>query len=407
MNILSQIITSAIDRFVGLPSRDDAASTSQAINSAVKNTSKAIQALYPQYGVAVNACKVLSEYAARYEPLKDGLRKNVITTTDWSPFFKKHPIYGWDITNASFHGSKVVSIQQMLLNIFKDVEDPMVMQAMVAQIITKKLVSGTGAGVSLTLGQEIQIPVINNHDQKELVTYILDAKFDLWSQIPAYGFIPKDQGYSPLLIFRSTNTILHEEGTAASLISNFHPKGPGWKLFNDSQSVVTNWLAQKNSEYETKGIVYGYSLGGAVASYFLTYYPNLFHQDINHSSIILDAPGINKQIEADWQKIEAKPSVLLFVNQGDLIPKVGEAFIGRAFEVKTTNLLKGFDCHKALSFFDSEWQMTEISKQLEGQTIARSVLSKLRSFLGKTIYAPVKELLFPTPLLVPILGVSI
>lgn len=407
MNILSQIITSAIDRVVGLPSRYDAAAASQAVNSAVKNTSKAIEVLYPQYGVAVNTYKVLSEYAAQYAPLKDGLQKNVISTTDWSPFFKKHPIYNWDITNSSFHGSKVVSIQQMLLNIFKDVEDPLVMQAMVAQILSKKLVSGTGAGVSLILGQEIQIPVINNNHQKELVTYILDAKFDLWSQIPAYGFIPKNQGHSPLLIFRSTNTILHEEGTAASLISNLHPKGPGWKLFKDSQSVVSNWLAQKNSEYETKGIVYGYSLGGAVASYFLTYYPHLFHRDINHSSIILDAPGINKQIEADWQKIEAKPSVLLFVNQGDLIPKVGEAFIGRAFEVKTTNLLKGFDCHKALSFFDSEWQMTEISKQLEQQTIARSILSQLRSLLGKTIYAPVKELLFPTPLLVPILGVSI
>ncbi len=407
MNILSQMITFAVDRVAGLSPRYDAAATSKAVDSAVKNTTKAVEMLYPQYKVAVNTFKLWSEYAAQYAPLENGLQKNVISKTDWSSFFKKHPSSGWDITEPSFHGSKVVNIQQILWNIYQDIEDPMVMQAMVAQILSKKLVSGTGASVSLLLGQEIQIPIINNNHKKELVTYTLDAKFDLWSQIPAYGFIPKSNGHPPLLIFRSTNTLLNEEGTVASLISNLHPKGPGWKLFKDSQSVVSNWLAQKNSEYETKGIVYGYSLGGAVASYFLTYYPHLFHQDVNHSSIVLDAPGIDKQIEADWQKVEAKPSVLLFVNQGDIIPKVGEAFIGRAFEVKTSSVLKGFDCHRALSFFDSQWQMIEISRQLENQTVARAILSQLRNFLGKAIYAPVKALLFPQPLLVPILGVSI
>lgn len=230
---------------------------------------------------------------------------------------------------------------------------------------------------------------------KQFVDYRLDKKFDLGGKIPAFGFSSQIEGYPPLLIFRSTNSMLEEIDTLPAMVANLHPEGPGWKLFTHSQKEVLNWLEEKTKQGTQKARTVGYSLGGALAAYYLTYHPQYFNQTDYNPSIILDAPGVNSQIEKKWTETAEKPLVFTFVNRGDLIPKVGNFLIGRAFEVRHAQNLYGFESHQALSLFAPQWKIIEISTHCEKQSKARSIFSGLRKLIGGAIYTPVQKILLP------------
>lgn len=359
----------------------------------------AIAGIYLNYVVAKSAYTVVSGYAGQYHELENGFQKVGFTPQAFREFFKSKELSStsWDVTKLRFDRENILDVQNVLRAIYEHVDDLVMMQAMVAQIVAKVLVNKNSAFVEE--GLEIQIPTVNFAGEKELVTYIVDKKFNLWNGIPAYGLIDKNGSAAPLLVFRATNTVLEEKDTLPTMVSNLHPKGPAWKLFSNSEQKVVAWLEKHtldNEDFGTnKARMLGYSQGGILGAYFLTYHPHLFSKLPESASIILDAPGVSYEVAADWEKIEEKPHVVAYVNRGDLIPKVGDAFIGRAFEVRIAQNLKGFKSHQALSFFAPQWKVVEIAHHQEKKSASRSILSGLRKVIGKTIYFPAKHLLLP------------
>lgn len=363
------------------------------------SVSSAFAGIYLNYVIAQSAYTVLSGYAGQYPELENGLQKVGFTPQALGKFFMSphSSPTSWDVTSLCFDSANILDVQNVLKAIYDHVDDLDLMQAMTAQILAKVLVNKNGAFVEE--GLEIEIPTVNFAGEKELVTYTVDKKFDLWNGIPAYGFIDKTGSAAPLLMFRATNVVLEEKDTLPTMVSNLHPKGPAWKLFSNSEAEVVSWLEKHTSENESFGMhkarMLGYSQGGILGSYFLTYYPHLFSELAESPSFVLDAPGVSSAVAADWEKIEKKPNVIVYVNRGDLIPKVGDAFIGRAFEVRIALNLKGFKSHQALSFFAPQWKIVEIAHNQERRSTSRSILSCLRKAIGKTIYLPAKHILLP------------
>jgi len=351
--------------------------------------------LYLQYLVAQSAFDVVSGYAGQYHELKDGYQKVGFTPKEMGTLFASIGDSGnsWNVLSYTFDRESILEVQSILHQIYEHIESPEILQAMTAQIITKVLVNKNAE--FLQEGHEIEIPTIDSNGQKKLVPYILDKKFDLWEGVPAYGFVDKSNENPPLLVFRSTNTVFEEKDTLPTLVANLHPKGPAWKLFSHSEREIQGWLEDKLKESKEKATVMGYSQGGVLGSYFLTYHSKYFSDKEHQPSLILDAPGVSSKVAKDWRSVEGKPNVKVYVNRGDLVPKVGDSFIGRAFEVRISQNLKGFQSHKALSLFAPQWKIVEIAVQEESGSTSRGILSTIQKVLGKAIYTPVKMLLLP------------
>ncbi len=353
-----------------------------------------ITALYMQYVVATAAFHAMSGYIGQYKELEGGFQDVGFTPKAIGELFSvKHASSNsWDILEPTFDGRNMKDVQDVLLKVYDNIEDSHIMQVMTAQILSKVLIGKNAHFIKI--GNKIKIPTVDQNGNKNLVEYTFDTKFNLWRGVPAFGLIDKEGRAAPLLIFRSTNTDLKEVDSFPTLVANLHPKGPGWKLFSQSQEKVSIWLEQANQQSEQKARTIGYSLGGILSSYFLTYRSEAFNKSKHQPSFILDAPGVSQNIEKDWLDIEKKPFVQTYVNRGDLIPKLGDAFIGKAFEVRIAQNTKGFDSHRSLSFFAPQWKIVEISSHCEKNSISRNILSGLRKIASVT-YNPVKKLLLP------------
>ena len=354
----------------------------------------AFASLYLQYMVAAAAFDVVSGYAGQYNELEGGFQDVGFTPKVIGKLFNAKHVSGnsWNVLEPVFDGYNIKDVQDVLLKIHEHIEDTNIMQVMTAQILSKVLIGKNAHFIKI--GNKVKVPTVDQNGDKKLVEYTFDKKFNLWQGIPAFGLIDVGGKAAPLLIFKSTNTNLEEADTLPTLVANLHPKGPGWKLFSESQEEVAVWLKQANQQSEKKARTIGYSLGGILASYFLTYHSAAFNKDEHQPSLILDAPGVNHNIEKDWLDIEKKPFVKTYVNRGDLIPKVGDAFIGSAFEVRIAQKIKGFDSHRALSLFAPQWKIVEISTHCEKKSTSRSILSGMRKIASVT-YNPVKKLLLP------------
>ncbi|MCH9633179.1 MAG: hypothetical protein S4CHLAM6_15320 [Chlamydiae bacterium] len=353
-----------------------------------------ITALYLKYEAASAAFQAISGYAAQYKGSEDGFRDIGFTPSEIGKLFQKQHVSSnsWNVLKPAFDCKSIRDIQTVLRKIHEQIDNPKIMQVMTAQILSKVLVGKNAHFIGI--GNTIEIPSIDANGNTKLVEYTFDKKFDLWKGIPAFGLVDIKGDAPPMLIFRSTNTDLEEIDTLPTLVANLHPKGPGWKIFSKSQEKVAGWLEEKNQLSQQKARTIGYSQGGILSSYFLTYHSDKFNKEENQPSFILDAPGVSNEIEKDWLGVEEKPYVETYINRGDIIPKVGDALIGRAFEVRIAQNLKGFDSHKALSFFAPQWEVVEISAHLEKQSISRNILSKMHKVASVT-YTPLKKLILP------------
>ncbi len=351
-------------------------------------------ALYLQYLVLSSAFDAVSGYAGQYRELKGGFQDVGFTSKEIGSLFQGTHGSGnsWNILELSFDPRSLKDVQDVLNSVYEHSTDLNIMQVRTAQILSKVLI-GKNAHF-LQAGHKITVPSVVNGN-KELVEYTFDKKFDLWQGVPAFGFIDEKGISAPLLIFRSTNTDLEESDTLPTMTANLHPQGPAWKLFSESQEEISKWLENANNKSAQKARTIGFSQGGVLASYFLTYNPEQFNKSDDHPSLILDAPGVSSKIEKEWLGIEKKPSALTYVNRGDLIPKIGDAFVGRAFEVRIAQNLRGFESHRALSLFAPQWKIVEISTRCEKNSRSRGILSGVQKVLGAVIYTPVKKILLP------------
>ncbi|MDR2539345.1 MAG: hypothetical protein LBC45_01820 [Chlamydiales bacterium] len=197
----------------------------------------------------------------------------------------------------------------------------------------------------VALNYEIKIPVRNLQNQIVLETFILDRIFDLWQQMPAFGWIPKNPQISSLLIFRGTDCSLTTKRSLASLFSDLDFSGPGFRVFRKARSQIQEWLAEVHRK-ENAARVMGCSLGGALAGHtFIEYYDLLSKE----SSVAFHPPGMFKQVKKNWNQLgkEIKQRFITYVAQGDFVSKVG-SLIGNRSILSIDAQLKPLAAHTLL-----------------------------------------------------------
>jgi hypothetical protein len=121
--------------------------------------------------------------------------------------------------------------------------------------------------------------------------------------------------------------------------------GPGLSAFQNAQEEIHEWLikAQANG---IKAKVMGFSLGGALAAY--TYiYENAWVAP--QGSIAFCPPGFSEKVIEEWQGLEQtkKQGFTIYVNEGDIISKIGRLF-GTVYALSTKKPLKPLSAHTAL-----------------------------------------------------------
>jgi len=211
----------------------------------------------------------------------------------------------------------------------------------------------------------------------------------------SFGFVDLEGKAPPLLVFRSTNNDIGGEDAPASLIANFHPRGPAWKLYRNSKDRVEAWLKKNTFNGENKARIIGYSQGGTLASYFLTHHSQWVSQKLNEPSYILDAPGVFSELAEKWKSLKEQPNVECYVCRGDLLPKIGSEMIGRAFEITIPEKISTYDSHTVLNLLAPSWTITEIDIEKEKKSNVRQILSALHRNVGYAVYSLMKDTLLP------------
>ena len=197
----------------------------------------------------------------------------------------------------------------------------------------------------VALNYEIRIPIRNLQNQITLETFVLDRIFNLWQQMPAFGWIPKNLHISSLLIFRGTDLSPTTRRGLASLFSDLDFSGPGFRVFRKAQLQIQEWLDQVRQKTNTARVM-GCSLGGALAGYtFIEYYDLLSKEP----SIAFHPPGIFKQAKKSWNFLEKeiKQRFITYVAQGDFVSKVG-FLIGNRYVLSLEKQLKPLVAHTLL-----------------------------------------------------------
>jgi hypothetical protein len=197
----------------------------------------------------------------------------------------------------------------------------------------------------IVLNHEIRVPVRNLQNQILLETFVLDRVFNLWQQMPAFGWIPKNPHISSLLIFRGTDFSPTTRRGLASLFSDLDVSGPGFRVFRKAKLQIQEWLTQVHQRTKAARVM-GCSLGGALAGHtFIEYYDLLSKEP----SIAFHPPGIFTQAKKSWNQLEKeiKQRFITYVAQGDFVSKVG-SLIGNRYILSIDAKLKPLVAHTLL-----------------------------------------------------------
>ncbi|MDP2816648.1 MAG: DUF2974 domain-containing protein, partial [Rectinemataceae bacterium] len=217
------------------------------------------------------------------------------------------------------------------------------------------------------------IPVMLTHTC-ERVPYRLDRVFNLWKNMRAFGLVPVESRFPPILLFRGTDFSLKSHSSHISIISNFDPAGPGFSIYLHARSSIKRWLDRV--ALREKPIVMGYSLGGALASYALLKDGEYFSQ--LESSYLFNHPGFSEEAFALWKGLDEKkkPRVHAFVSDGDVVSKYGYLF-DKTYGVKHTRALKPIKAHTLLLFLQPRVKTKLIDLDKENRCASRQLYSKL------------------------------
>jgi hypothetical protein len=210
----------------------------------------------------------------------------------------------------------------------------------VSEILCKAL-----AYRDVSLQQEINIPVRNSQNQIILEPFVLNRIFDLWQQMPAFGWVPKNPNISSLIIFRGTDCSLVTKRSLASLISDLDIHGPGFKVFRKSQLQISEWL--KSVRESTRAArVMGCSLGGALAAHVFMEYHHLLSQE---SSVAFHPPGVCKNVKKNWDQLDRRiqKQLITYIAQGDFVSKV-RSLVGSKYILSVDTKLKPLTAHTLL-----------------------------------------------------------
>ena len=255
-------------------------------------------------------------------------------------------------------GSKEI-VFCLLGSLGEKINDVRFLEFATGEILAKVLAYRT-----LRRGDEVKISTMRG-EEVVLATYQLDEIFNLWKGMPAFGLIPKEEGPA-ILLFRGTDFSLDSRAGWASLMSDLDISGPGLKTFRKAQPELHAWL-EKVANMEKKAKVIGYSLGGALATYTFIYEHALLSEK---GSIAFNSPGVSDQVYRDWDLLpeERKEGISFYVNQGDLVSKMGK-LMGRVYALSLPIPMKPVFAHTILlsaqnCFFQ---ERVDVSKENAGR----------------------------------------
>lgn len=193
----------------------------------------------------------------------------------------------------------------------------------------------------LKVGQVIRIP----SGQLAMEEFVVDRIFDLWRGMPAFGLKSLGEGVHSILLFRGTDLSLDSQRGWASVMSDLDWEGPGLGAFQRSQKELHEWLFEMYVENKSARVL-GFSLGGALAAYTFIFEREWIAET---GSMAFNAPGVSDAVVADWEKLseEEKKGFQSYVNEGDIVSKVGRLF-GEVYQLSVGTPLKPLTAHTSL-----------------------------------------------------------
>ncbi|MBI2811273.1 MAG: hypothetical protein HYX67_10655 [Candidatus Melainabacteria bacterium] len=193
------------------------------------------------------------------------------------------------IAKVSEGEQDITAVCNVLSSLSKHGDDKKYLQFATAEILAKVM-----AYRELKIGQVIEIPF----KQNKLERFEVQRVFNLWKGMPAFGLIPLGKNAQPILLFRGTDFSLDSKRGWASLMSDIDLAGPGLTAFQNAQFCP---------------------------------------------------PGVSDSVIAAWEQLptQRQKGFTTYVNQGDIISKVGKLF-GTVYAIETDKHLRPLTAHTQL-----------------------------------------------------------
>lgn len=239
-------------------------------------------------------------------------------------------------------------------------------------------------------GEIIKIPMIINGKWK-LADYSVE-KIKLtpkWmgSPLVAYGLNPKkDSGNPPLLLFKGT-TYTTDKGFSLSLLTDINPLGSvGSYAFHLGKNKIGAWLKEHTADGKIKAVIYGKSLGGALAWHSGLYFPNQVGKVMSYG-----APGFSFSDLSRLKKVLTKgspPEINIFCQKGDPVPyfdlaaKKGVNY----FQVITDKPHKGILAHADMYSSHEKSSIIRLDASRESKQWKRVMQTAFRGVLSMYVF---------------------
>lgn len=268
-------------------------------------------------------------------------------------------LYSPLVGRVTARSADLKSAQCVLKGVALEMSDRRLQQFAADELLAKVL-----AYRDLHVNEVWLLPISHPLGGVSLRPFKVDVVFNLWMGMPAYGLVPLEQG-APILLFRGTDFSLDSPRGWASLMSDVDLAGPGLYTFQQAQPKIHAWL-QKMADAGVKARTLGYSLGGALASYAYVFERGLLADE---GSCAFNLPGVSNQVIQKWEQLPKKTQegFTSFVNQGDVISKVGKLF-GVVYELSVDMPLKPLTAHTLLMSAQTEFVAKRVDVAQENRS---------------------------------------
>lgn len=297
----------------------------------------------------------------KYELVEDAVEQKFNGSPEIKSFIKNwgyfslHPIVGKVTTEAI----DLTVVCCLLKALYENGGSSDFMQIAVGELMTKVL-----AYRDLKVGQRLTIPIIID-DQIFLEDFIVDRIFNLWRGMPAFGLTPERNDIASILLFRGTDFSLDSQRGWASLMSDLDIAGPGLTAFQHSKKEISKWLKTAHSNGKAAQVM-GFSLGGVLAGYAFIYENQWLAEQ---GSISFCAPGVRQKVIDEWSLLpeERKRGFISYVNEGDIVSKVGRLF-GSVYVLLAAKDFKPLTAHTMLMTSLSEFTKAQVDVPKENES---------------------------------------
>jgi len=277
---------------------------------------------------------------------------------------------------------------KFLRDIYEHVEDPQICDITIAEALAKII-----AYRSLPKGYQIEIPTLCGNKMRPR-KYVVDETFNLWNDLKAYGLRCIDAPEYPILLFRGTDFSLLDRGSRTSIACNFDPKGPGRSIYLYARPQLRRWL-KSVCKKGLKARTFGFSLGGALASYALIDDSEFFSQDPERCSYLFSHPGLQSDLFNKYESLQDKPYIQGFVNEGDFVSKYANLF-GETYTLYTDHQYEPIKSHTSLYLVKSTCYIAPVQLTRENRSLSRKRYTQIHKTNSNFLYNMGLRLLLPT-----------